>query len=253
MHLLQAFQHGFLSEFQDQILYIHLKSIPRNYINDGWLAEAYLRNYMSNKALERLKNLSDQDLFLSFDADEIPKMDVLTFLKWHQNVPSVFQFNLRWSVFKFYWVNPGEKSNHIIGGSTVQYLRDHCSNQVYQLRARKCIANFHSDVFEMGTDGNYAGHHCSWCYDPSGIRIKLISAQKADGPRWGDYPEKLDLSYIITLIQDGKWFDGSKPFKLILQSEEPDFAPLQILEHFDNYTDLLVPPKSVIEKERGKS
>ena len=31
----------------------------------------------------------------------------------------------------------------------------------------------------------------------------MISAQKADTPRWGDYPEKLDLSYISELIHTG--------------------------------------------------
>ena len=41
--------------------------------------------------------------------------------------------------------------------------------------------------------GNYAGHHCSWCYSPEGIRTKLISAQRADQPRWGDDPEKLQV------------------------------------------------------------
>ena len=35
---------------------------------------------MSQAALERVKNLNDDDLFLSFDADEIPKAEVKTFL-----------------------------------------------------------------------------------------------------------------------------------------------------------------------------
>jgi len=39
-----------------------------------------------------------------------------------------------------------------------------------------------------------------------------MSAQKHDKPRWGDYPEKLNLTYIEGLIQKGGWFDGSKPF-----------------------------------------
>ena len=34
---------------------------------------------MSQAALERIKNLHDDDLFLSFDADEIPKAEVTIF------------------------------------------------------------------------------------------------------------------------------------------------------------------------------
>ena len=62
-----------------------------------------------------------------------------------------------------------------------------------------------SSFFEnqIGYLNHYAGHHCSWCFTPEGIRTKLISAQKADTPRWGDYAEKLDLSYISELIHTG--------------------------------------------------
>jgi hypothetical protein len=45
-----------------------------------------------------------------------------------------------------------------------------------------------------------------------GIREKLLSAQRHDTPRWGDYPEKTELPYIEELIRRGEWFDGSKPF-----------------------------------------
>ena len=35
----EAFQNGFLEEFQHKILYVSLKNIPVIYIKDGWLAE----------------------------------------------------------------------------------------------------------------------------------------------------------------------------------------------------------------------
>ncbi len=40
----------------------------------------------------------------------------------------------------------------------------------------------------------------------------MLSAQKHDSPRWGDYPEKTNLTYIGNLIRDGEWFDGDRPF-----------------------------------------
>ena len=49
--------------------------------------------------------LEDDDLFLNFDADEIPKSNVIRFLKIHDGIPPVFQFNLRWTVYTFYWAH----------------------------------------------------------------------------------------------------------------------------------------------------
>ena len=41
----------------------------------------------------------------------------------------------------------------VICGSTIGYLRDHCANNVYQLRNRKCIQNFVEDVLIIGFPG----------------------------------------------------------------------------------------------------
>jgi len=80
--------------------------------------------------------------------------------------------------------------------------------------------------FDIGKLGKYAGFHCSWCYRPEGIRTKLLSAQKHDKPRWGDYPEKTELPYIARLIRDGEWFDGGKPFIDAAEGKgEPHYAP----------------------------
>ena len=117
LHFFDALQQGFLREFQDKILYVYLPEIPQNYIDDGWLAEAYMRNYMSTKALERLDGVQGEDLFFSFDADEIPKAEVILFLKIHDKFTEPIQFNTRWSVFAYYWVhtddpmNPCKKAN----------------------------------------------------------------------------------------------------------------------------------------------
>ena len=61
--------------------------------------------------------------------------------------------------------------------------------------------------FYPGTEEHPAGWHCSWCFSPSGIRMKLTSAMNGDFPRWGDYPEKLNLTYIRGLVKRGAYFD----------------------------------------------
>lgn len=94
----------------------------------------------------------------------------------------------------------------------------------------------------IGRVGAYAGFHCSWCYKPEGIRLKLASAQKDDKPRWGDYPEKLDLGYIAGLIRNGRWFDNSQPFFLVKPEQDRSYAPSYMLEHRNKFSYLLDPP-----------
>ena len=57
----------------------------------------------------KISGLEDDDLFLHFDADEIPKLDVIEFLKTHDGIPPVFQFNLRWTIYTFYWAHSSSR------------------------------------------------------------------------------------------------------------------------------------------------
>jgi hypothetical protein len=58
-------------------------------------------------------------------------------------------------------------------------------------------------IFQIGVNLKYSGYHCSWCTTPEGISVKLQSAIHQDFPRWGDYPEKLDIEYLTNLTQTG--------------------------------------------------
>jgi len=51
---------------------------------------SFLRNELSRRTLERVKNFDDDDLFLSFDADEIPNSEVKSFFIADQNLDSKF-------------------------------------------------------------------------------------------------------------------------------------------------------------------
>jgi len=64
-----------------------------------------------------------------------------------------------------------------------------------------------------GSDKDVAGWHCSWCFDVDGIHTKLKSAQNGDFPRWGDYPAKLNATYIEGLVARGVWFDNVSRLK----------------------------------------
>ena len=66
-----------------------------------------------------------------------------------------------------------------------------------------------------------------------------MSAQKDDKPRWGDYPQKLELKYIKGLIENGEWFDGSRPFILVNSSSDRHFAPAYVLDNSQQFAYLL--------------
>ena len=100
----------------------------------------------------------------------------------------------------------------------------------------------HISPWTAGTLEHYAGFHCSWCYSPEGIRTKLLSAHADDKPRWGDFPEKLDLGYIASLIRDGEWFDKSRPFVMSDWEKEEQYAPKFVLQHPQEFSQLLYPP-----------
>ena len=93
--------------------------------------------------------------------------------------------------------------------------------------------------WDIGTIDHYAGYHCSWCYSPEGIRTKLLSAQKHDSPRWGDYPEKTDVKYIAGLIKTGGWFDDTKPFIRVKDPGHQFYAPKFILDNPQRFKYLL--------------
>ena len=52
-----------------------------------------------------------------------------------------------------YFLNRCLILSSVIGGSTIGYLRDHCANNVYQLRNRKCIQNHKKDSLIIGFPG----------------------------------------------------------------------------------------------------
>jgi len=66
--------------------------------------------------------------------------------------------------------------------------------------------------------------------------------------RWGDYPEKTDVNYISKLIRDGGWFDDTKPFIKVEQSEmmTKNYAPKYLMDNPERF-------KYLLEKEEGNS
>ncbi|KAG7158517.1 Beta-1-4-mannosyl-glycoprotein 4-beta-N-acetylglucosaminyltransferase-like [Homarus americanus] len=229
LKFLSRFQQGYLKEYQEKIVYVSLEFFSLMSQKSGWVADSYLRVYLGEKGLSLLKGVRDDDLFVLSDADELPTREILTFLKVYDGYPEPVTFALRWNVFGFFWrvskentwlnvINGNkEEVTHVSSVATIGMLRKVLLGNVYNIRKQGMWKNLkmaHSvrsyrdeghivGDWEAGTVGHYAGWHCSWCFSPENIVQKLNSAQADDKPRWGDYPEKKNLTYVATRIWRG--------------------------------------------------
>merc|ERR1719222_179380 len=106
-------------------------------------------------------------------------------------------------------------------------------HHIYEDPIRSHLEDYHGQFqrWNIGKVGYYCGHHCSWCFPPEGIQWKLKSAQRNDKPRWGDYPKKLDLKYIQSLITNGEWFDGKRTLALVDSATDRHCAPTYVLKN----------------------
>jgi len=250
--LLPLLQQGFQQSYHQKILHVVIDRFPDEGLFDGWAADTFIRDYMGQQGLKRIRGVRDDDLLVLLDADEIPSREVLLFLKLYDGYPQPVALVLRWSVFGYFWkrFEEGEEQvTNIVAAAPLKMIRELYANKIMSMRRHHVweepIAPHLSDSmyrfqrWDIGKVGFYSGHHCSWCYRPEGIRLKLMSAQKDDKPRWGDYPQKLELKYIKGLIENGEWFDGSRPFILVNSSSDRHFAPAYVLDNSQQFAYLL--------------
>ncbi|MPC60914.1 Beta-1,4-mannosyl-glycoprotein 4-beta-N-acetylglucosaminyltransferase [Portunus trituberculatus] len=99
----------------------------------------------------------------------------------------------------------------------------------------------------IGKAGHYAGWHCSWCFSPVDIVLKMDSAQANDEPRWGNMPEKKNLTYIASRIAEGVWFDDKEHFLPVRNTHQKHYAPRYLLQHPDLYRSLLYHPSYALD------
>ncbi|XP_068246446.1 uncharacterized protein [Palaemon carinicauda] len=268
LSFLKRFQDGYLAEFQDKIHYIKLMFFSNESRSNGWRADSYLRFYMGSKGLKQMIGLRDDDLFMLSDADELPTREVVTFLKLYDGYPEPVGFGLRWNVFGFFWQVPADSTfmNWISGAkekllvvysvATIGMLKKVLLNNVFYIRKERAwehpqlednLNRYREEGhlvknWIVGSVDHYAGWHCSWCFSPSGIVRKMNSAQANDKPRWGDYPEKKNITYIISRIWKGRWFDNQAYYLPVKNPLERFYAPSYFLEHPESYRSLLYHP-----------
>ena len=209
LHFLSKFRdEGWMANHQEKMAYIFLPSFDQKGNENGWYADAVIRRYLGQEGLKLITNMRDDDLFLLLDADELPMREPLLFLKLYDGYTEPIRFGFRWTVFGFFWLKlqdpsmlhqmpflnmlapkPGERLLQLWVLCTIGMLRDVYRNNAMLMRrsvwkddllkerVKKYQDGGHKiKEWDVGTLDHYAGHHCSWCYSPEGIRTKLMSA-----------------------------------------------------------------------------
>ncbi|XP_077539307.1 beta-1,4-mannosyl-glycoprotein 4-beta-N-acetylglucosaminyltransferase-like [Haemaphysalis longicornis] len=244
LHLKSNMSAGFLSEHAHKIKPVAITS--RNYeYGSPWAIPNCLRASIWSEGRPQLEDLQDDDLFWISDADEIPSRDVLFFLKHHDGYGEPIAMNLRWFLYGFFWEN--EKPVRVAGVCTIYFLRYRCGDS--SLCLRNLDARFYRELPSSagtrhqqwtitGRPPRYSGWHCSWCFDAYGMQVKLLSAQRDDGVRWGDIAEKKDLAYLQSLRKAGRYLDNSPPLR---RCDAHEGAPTYVRNNADRYRYLMTP------------
>ncbi|CAL8353047.1 unnamed protein product [Boreogadus saida] len=251
LSFLQRLLNGTYDYVRHKIVYVFLDHFPEGGRQDGWIADDYLRTYLTRDGMARVGGVRPDDVFVINDADEIPAHEGLLFLKLFDGWTEPFAIHMRKSLYGFFWKQLG--SLEVVSGCTVGMLRQVYDGDGIRLRRREYYTmpgfrRYENDTghilvqWSVGSPFHFAGWHCSWCFSPHGIHLKLVSAQNGDFPRWGDYEDKRDLSYIKDLIRTGGWFDGSLQEYPSTDPKEHMYAPKYMLEHYEHFGYLLDNP-----------
>ncbi|XP_050026853.1 beta-1,4-mannosyl-glycoprotein 4-beta-N-acetylglucosaminyltransferase-like [Dermacentor andersoni] len=244
LHLQSNLNAGFLGEHAHKIVPLTVGELRCNGCDPFW-PENHSRNATWLEGKRWLGNVSDDDLFLLTDVDEIPNRDVVLFLKHHDGYGEPIGLTLRWFLYGFFWER--RSALHVYAACTVGFLRAAGANDLVTLRqGRSPVPKTmpagtgtvaHQWVIE-GARPRFAGWHCSWCFNAQGIQYKLTSAQRDDGVRWGDLAENTDLAYIESLRKSGRFFDERQ---WTVSADGYDAAPAHVIKNKKRLLYLLEP------------
>lgn len=92
LHLLL---NGTYDYVRHKILYVFLDHFPEGGRQDGWIADDYLRTFLTRNGMSRVEGGRPDDVFVINDADEIPAREGLLFLKLFDGWTEPFAIHMR--------------------------------------------------------------------------------------------------------------------------------------------------------------
>ena len=243
LRLLERLRQGYYSNLQHKIVYVHLGYFPEAAYKNGWIIDDLLRDYIGMVGMKSLKDVRPDDLFLLVDADEIPRKNEVLFLKLHDGYSEPVGFHVHFTSYGFFFSPSTRPSMPIVMATSVAFLNDilggrasrirnpsgHLSHLTKEIELYESKGHPKVKLWFLGNARDTeVGWHCSWCFNIRDFQIKMLSAQRSDAPRWGNFPEKLEPEYLKSMIRDGAWFDGSRNLRYVPQNYSL-YAPKYIL------------------------
>ena len=151
--LLERMRRGTYPSVAGKAVHVFLDHFPAEAHRDGWLADALHRNYLGTGGLQRIAGLRSDDLIVLTDADELPCRQLLSFLKWHDGYSEPVLVTYRWSVFGFFWGNPGRnglmKVQQLPAVVTVAMAIYVFRYQIYLIRFRNALHYTKQHAFDV--------------------------------------------------------------------------------------------------------
>lgn len=92
---LRLLLNGTYDYVRHKILYVFLDHFPDGGRQDGWIADDYLRTFLTHNGMSRVVGARPDDVFVINDADEIPALDGLLFLKLFDGWTEPFAIHMR--------------------------------------------------------------------------------------------------------------------------------------------------------------
>ena len=124
---------------RDKILLIERTEPPAEGFSDGKLADADMRRHLGQEGMQRLSEVRLDDIYVYNDSDEIPRAELLLFLKLYDGFPHQLSLNLIWSIYGFFWqVDPesyGGGMRYDNAVMTIQFFRDFYQYDASRIRS----------------------------------------------------------------------------------------------------------------------
>ncbi|XP_023248135.1 beta-1,4-mannosyl-glycoprotein 4-beta-N-acetylglucosaminyltransferase isoform X2 [Copidosoma floridanum] len=245
---------GFLGKQQDKILYLNVASKAKK-------PAGVISKYVWEQVRQVVKNLRDDDICVTTDAEQILNGRALMFLKTYDGWPQPIGFRLRWSVFGFFWQHPS-RTRISLGASSLGLVRDSyyrlvddnrdsdnggdsnyspmlpereepiASNEVLAEQQRDSIG------LVIGDLNHYGGWYCQFCQGPGNIIAALreknrtkevVLLQQLLAGR------NVDVPFIEDLIGSGTWFDEKTSLLRAYRSRDAYYAPETVLNNTWKY------------------
>jgi len=181
--------------------------LTRNLYNQSshqaeWQQENAARTLLGEgvRNLHARGEISDNDVVVVTDADEVVSPEALAWLQAHLEHDVVAVAGFRW----FLWTHCHEhpRSQDLKVATTVQTLRVNLNWDAQLVRKRE------HGLRKVSISVADAGSHCSWCFGTRGIREKMrVNIETSSWVSHGA-PRAYSDSELDRLRATGAWFDG---------------------------------------------